>query len=1116
MSEEGLFINFSKILPPNLPPVLNRPRLLNLLEKNKDKKIILILGQAAQGKTTLAASYVKISKIPSAWINLDKEDSDPVKLLDLIVRSLQHVFKDIDFSRVPSYSYRTMDSRPEIYFFREYVGYIFKNISIPIQIVIDGLDRLSPDTPAFKFLQVLVEDAPPNIHLMLLSRGLPPFLELQQLKIRQEALILTNEELAFTRDEIAKFFKEIRKTSFNADQLKRIHLATEGWIGGLVLLSEYINQFPDLLKEKDIYEDLPDHFKGEIFNYFGLEIFSSQSKQVQEFLIKSSVIDLIELDFLKDFIQIENAEEILWGLAKKNLFVHPYYDEKKGWLFRYHQLFRDFLRARFESEVRSEEKRSLLLKAGHLYEQKEELESAVKYFLEAKAYPEAISAIERLGMDLLQKGRRDDLAQWIRALPENVLEGNPWLLLYQAMTKQFLAGKENVAAIEKAYTLFKEKGDGKGILLSLAHLIETAVPTGVQLTRLEQLIEEGERILQSSDSNGYQYEGAMLWYCIGLGHIVGGGNIRKGIWASQNACLLSKKLGDIGLKASAMTISMLGFIHVGEFALADEISKKLEKVIGKYASSEHRAQQLLLRCILAHFQGDFAEEDALVERLQTEIDEHGFVFLYPWVYMILGGLMLARGDLKEAEEMGSRLLNAATSFENAFLKGLAFYLLGSIYLNQGYLKKAKRAINRSIDVFSREYPSERHINLSRLLKGWISCHLKDYSGAEEAVEGALNYFNEIVSYHKIVDAHFVMAFIKQGRGKNDEAALHLEAGFKIAENKGYEYSVMLGTKYLMKACLLALELDVVKVTDYAIRLLSTRLSSMAEDELKKLSNHRDRRIREKIWEIRRTIHRSNVPRIYIETLGGFRLIRGESTIEEKEWDRSQPKQLLKAIIAYGGQKIPKDLLIEELWPEERPKAAEMAFDITLHRLRKALEPKMKRDFGSSYIHLKDGLVSLDQELCKLDVDEFLSFLKKGEEKEKEGDIKDALSFYVEATDQYRGDFLLEDLYCQWIEVKREELRAKYIDLLYKIGEFYERQGALRKAISFYRRAVQKDPLLEEAYQRLMVLHSQQKKRNEAIRVYEECKKALWDELQAEPDEVTVALYNKILQRPASF
>jgi LuxR family maltose regulon positive regulatory protein len=1118
MSDGSLFINISKISPPNLPPVLNRPRLLDLLEKNRDKRIILILGQAAQGKTTLAASYVKTSKIPSAWVNLDKGDSDPVKLFNLIVGSLQHVLRDMDFSQVSSYSYSTMDSRPEIYFFRECVGYIFKDISIPIQIAMDGLDQLSPDTPAFKFLQVLFEDAPPNIHWMLLSRECPPCLELQQLKMRQEALVLTNEQLAFTRGETVKFLKEIQKKSFNADELEKIYLATEGWVGGLVLLAEYINQFPDVSGEKDVWESLPGYFKAEVFQYFAQEIFSFQPKQVQEFLIKSSIIDLIEPDFMKDFIGAETAEEILWGCHKRNLFVQAYHDEKKGWLFQFHQFFREFLRTKFESEVSYEEKRFYLLKAGQIYKHRQELENAVTCFLEAKAYPEAISAIERLGADLLRKGRRDDVAQWIRVLPENIIEENPWLLLCQAMIRQFLIGEENVRAIEKAYILFKEKGDTKGILLSLAHLIEVAMPSGTQLQSLplELLLKEGERILESADSNRYQYERAKLWYCLGLGLIEEGSDIRKGIQACQNAYLISKGLGDISLQAYAMTFSMLGFLDVGEYALADETCRKIEEIISKSVYSELQAIQILFQCFLEIHLGNFVKADALVQRLQTEIDKHGFLSLYPWIYEVSGELMLVRGEFKEAKEIADRLLEAATSFKNAHLRGHALQLLGRIYLDQGYFKKAERAVGRALEIFSKEYPSKFHLNTCRLLNSLICCHLKNYSDAEERIEEALKYFKENSSYHAITTAHFVAAFIKRDQGKNDEAALHLETGFKIAEETKCEHFHFLSTKYLMKACLLALELDVVGGTDWVTRFLSAHLSSMGDEEFKKLSNHRDLKIREKIRKVRITLHRSKVPRIYIETLGGFRLIKGESPIEDKEWDRSQPKQLLKAVITHGSRKVSKDLLIEDLWPEETPRATQMAFDVTLHRLRRILEPKIERDFGSSYIHLKEGLVSLDPELCKLDIDKFLSFLKRGEEKEKEGDIKGALSLYLEATEQYRGDFLLEDLYCQRIEVKREELKGKYINLIHKIANLYEKQGALKKAIFFYKRAVQKDPLLEESYQKLMVLYSQQKKRNEALKVYEECKKALWDGLEAEPDQLTVAIYKRILGNPSPY
>jgi LuxR family transcriptional regulator, maltose regulon positive regulatory protein len=324
-------VSISKITPPYLPQILYRPRLLNLLEKNNKKRLILILGQAAQGKSTLAASYVKTSNIPYAWMNLDKEDSDPVNLYYLMVQSLQFALKDINFSHLLSYPLETMGPRSEIPLYREWTRSVFEDVSIPFQIVMDGLDRLNSDSSAFKFLQILVEEAPSHIHLMMLSREIPPLsFEFQHLKIKQEVSVLSNKELAFTQDEVNEFFRNVRKMSFNPDQLKKIYLATDGWAGGLILLAESLSRFPESTREKFLSETLPDHFTREVFQYFGKEILSSQSEKIQEFLIKSSLIDLVEPAFMKDFIGMENAEEILRDHVRKNLFVQSFYDEKKG------------------------------------------------------------------------------------------------------------------------------------------------------------------------------------------------------------------------------------------------------------------------------------------------------------------------------------------------------------------------------------------------------------------------------------------------------------------------------------------------------------------------------------------------------------------------------------------------------------------------------------------------------------------------------------------------------------------------------------------------------------------------------------------------------------------
>jgi ATP/maltotriose-dependent transcriptional regulator MalT len=204
--------------------------------------------------------------------------------------------------------------------------------------------------------------------------------------MRQQALVLTIRILPLLRMKSGSFFTKFENL-FTADQLKKIR-CTEGWIGGLILLSESLSRYSEDVRTKFISEELLDHFKKEVFEYFGREFFSYQPEHVQKFLVKTSVFDPIEPSFMKNLVGMENAEEILQGFAERNLFVQSIYREEKGWSFRFHQLFRNFLKAKFESELEDEERRSLLLEAARLYAHRNELENAVRYFLQVKAYGE--------------------------------------------------------------------------------------------------------------------------------------------------------------------------------------------------------------------------------------------------------------------------------------------------------------------------------------------------------------------------------------------------------------------------------------------------------------------------------------------------------------------------------------------------------------------------------------------------------------------------------------------------------------------------------------------------------------------------------------------------------
>jgi DNA-binding SARP family transcriptional activator len=71
---------------------------------------------------------------------------------------------------------------------------------------------------------------------------------------------------------------------------------------------------------------------------------------------------------------------------------------------------------------------------------------------------------------------------------------------------------------------------------------------------------------------------------------------------------------------------------------------------------------------------------------------------------------------------------------------------------------------------------------------------------------------------------------------------------------------------------------------------------------------------------------------------------------------------------------------------------------------------------------------------------------------------------------------------------------------------------MKKAVDCFKKAIQTDPLLEEFYQKLMTVYSNKGMYNNALRTYEECKKALKKGLKSKPDLTTVAIHNKVLEK----
>ena len=1100
----------AKIRAPSLPAVLPRKRLLEKIEGNQDKRIVLILGQAAQGKSTLAASCVRHLKIPAAWISIDKDDADPVNLFYALVSSVYSAVRKEDFLCLLDHPSLDLGTGRQTHLYRGWITAILDLLTSPFLIVFDGLEQLPRRSPSFQFLKLFVDAVHSPVRLLITSREAPPF-GIEKLRMKQDLILIDNEELAFDLKEVELFFREIRKIKLSVRALRKIHKTTKGWVGGLVLISHLIERIDPEVREVFIAEEIPPVFKGHVFKYFGDEIFSSEPTPIQEFLVKSSIFDTVEPELMDAFLEITDSSSILQDCARKNLFVQVSYLDDGSAIYHYHPLFRDFLKIKFKSDFDASSRKEIYFKAGAACEKKGDWENAVKYYLKARAFSEAASLIQVIGMELVNQGRRRDLARWISLVPPHLTLHDPWLLLYLCMTRRFSHTEENLNALRKALELFEEKKDTGGELLCLALLLEALFLRGRDMCDMDRFIEKAEQYLKKLPQDSYPYEKAMLLLQLPCGYVIRFGKQRKALWAAETAYLLSKQLKILPVRITALLHMILVYVFMGEFTRAEQFYRALERIIARCPYPEFVALQQIHFALLCLWEGNPEEAKKSIALARGLTAKHGLVYLYPITLLCELAVSVCLEDHEAAKKTARHFLRFARSMGALFLEALGNLFLGSSYYRNQEYEKAKELAEKAAGVFSsHQAKSVEYFHESLILLGYISYHLDLNGDATRKLKDALEYFSRLPNPLFMADANFSLALLNEKQGKPAAAARHLADGFKIASEKGYHFFLEASRKDLVEVCLLTIKLNVEEAMPYASYLLTTHLRPTAREELAKLCRGRSSKLRKKAKELYTVVHRSELPRVFIRTLGGFGVKKGEKFLSKREWRGKQPVKLLKAMIVNGTRGVRKETLCEILWPDSNPRSVERTFKVALHRLRTSLEPQADPIVGFSYVHLEGNRVSLDEELCEVDADTFLDLARKGSLEEYNGSEKKALSLYDKAIATYGGDFLPGDIFTPWTENKREELKRRYVDVLLRAARICENRGSSRKAMDYYQRVIDSDPVCEIAYRKLMILYSNRGEKNEAIRIYKRCQQALKASLGTKPGYITTSLYKKLL------
>ncbi|WP_458774556.1 response regulator [Desulforhopalus sp. 52FAK] len=412
------------ILPDNY---VARPRLLKRLEMNCRLSVQCIIAPAGYGKTTLVSDWITQHDWPYAWVSLDDYDNDFRKFITCVVQAIEVIFPN---ALAKSSALLKAASMPPIQVLATTLSNELNMIRENFTLVLDDFHVIKEKSVHDLFSE-LFRHPISVMHIIIVSRT-DPFLPLSKLRAQNHLAEIRLNGLAFTEGETAAFLKIIFDRDIEQSVSCSWNKKTEGWITGLRLAALAICHKEDLDHLLREAHGSGYYIKEFLFN----EVWEIQPENIRRHIATVSILQRFNASLLDVLCPYRNEGCELNGwyiinrLKKNNLFLVPL--DNDGQWFRFHHLFQELLQGQLKRTCSDEEIDELHYKAGNWFAENGLFEEAIQHFLAADRPDRAGELVAELGHTLIDQERVVDLDTFLRKLPQEVIDNNPLLLIYEA------------------------------------------------------------------------------------------------------------------------------------------------------------------------------------------------------------------------------------------------------------------------------------------------------------------------------------------------------------------------------------------------------------------------------------------------------------------------------------------------------------------------------------------------------------------------------------------------------------------------------------------------------------------------------------------------------------
>jgi LuxR family maltose regulon positive regulatory protein len=648
------------------PEMVSRPRLVERLNFGLHHKLTLISAPAGFGKTTLLSEWIEQCDRPVAWLSLDEADNDLTRFLGYLAGALRTIGYTMEAIRaIPDGMVSGLESLGGAQTEAVLTGLINQvaTSAQPLALVLDDYHLITA-RPVHEALTFLLENLPPNMHLVLAGRSDPP-LAIASLRGKGQLVEVRQADLRFTLEEAAAFLDEAIGLQLSAHDISALSSRTEGWIAGLQMAAISMQGRGDIAQ-------FVRSFTGSnlfVLDYLMEEVLERQPAASQEFLLWTSILDRLSgplcdavttgnggdpRQLLEEEPGALSGQEMLEMLEHSNLFIVRLDDERR-W-YRYHRLFRDLLRQRL-FRVYPDLASTLHRRASEWCEDNGLTAAAIEHALSASDFERAARLMEAGADATFMRAEFTTLRRWMETLPEEVLRSRPLLCAYYGLALLLVGGTlEEV----KASVADASKGDVGGDLegeLAAVRAILASLDGDMQRS-----LDLSRRALELLPSERTALSG-FIERNLGMIYMLSG-NLEEAREVLEKSAALSEKSGDftslvVGQEKLGTARRMQGRLR--------EAKDLYERAIESATDSQGRRNPVVTKAVLgmADIMREWNDLEAAERLLEEgmELASQWSEFLVMACYLVLSRVMQARGDLEGAEQLLDRCQRLASEWD---------------------------------------------------------------------------------------------------------------------------------------------------------------------------------------------------------------------------------------------------------------------------------------------------------------------------------------------------------------------------------------------------------------------------------------------------------------------